>query len=190
MKNIESIIAELGIEVADDKKEALVKMVNENYKTIAEVEKKDAKIQSLTDKVKATEDALKVFDGVDADGMKAQIEALQKSLTDKDNEYAQKLADRDFNELIRDEILKAKGKNVRAITSLLDVDVLKASKNQKEDVANAIKKLTEAEDSSMLFGETAPQGHGANPIGAMGRSSQTSTLDDIYKGNPYYHPKN
>ncbi len=33
----------------------------------------------------------------------------------------------------------------------LDVDTLKASKNQKEDIAAAIKGLSEAEDSKMLF---------------------------------------
>ena len=33
---------------------------------------------------------------------------------------------------------------------------MKASKNQKEDIDSAIKALTEAEDSKMLFGNTKP----------------------------------
>ena len=40
--------------------------------------------------------------------------------------------------------------------ALLDMDTLKASKNQKDDIAAALKGLSEAEDSKMLFGETEP----------------------------------
>ena len=59
-----------------------------------------------------------------------------------------------------------------------------------EDIAKALKALAEAEDSKMLFGapEAQPVGTGS-PIGTIkGAVRSSSTLDDIYKGNPYYHP--
>ena len=70
------------------------------------------------------------------------------------------MADRDFNDLLKSAISEADGKNVKAITALLDVDALKSSQNQKEDIAQALKSLAEAEDSKMLFGAQEAQ-----PIG-------------------------
>lgn len=192
MKNIITILEEQGITLDDGQKDAINKEVASNYKTIAEVEKKDAKIQALTDKVSATEEALKKFDGIDADGLKAEIENLKGSLAQKDIDFAKQLKDRDFDALLKESITEAKGLNAKAITSLLDVETLKASSNQKEDIAKAIKTLSEAEDSKMLFGSVAePQGR-TTPIGGIRNNlnNNTNSLDDIYKGNPYYRPKN
>lgn len=190
MKNIEAIMSDFKIELSDENKTAFVKAVNENYKTIAEVEKKDEKIQSLTEKMKISEEALKKFEGVDADKLNEEIATLKKSLADKDTEYSQKIADRDFNDLVKESIASAKGKNAKAITALLDIDALKASKNQKDDIDKAIKALTEAEDSKMLFGETEQAQGGRNPIGSFTRTRTTTTSrDELYKDNPYYHPK-
>lgn len=48
------------------------------------------------------------------------------------------------------------------------MDTLKASKNQKEDIAAALKTLSEAEDSKMLFGEPDPSVVGTgDPIGVV-----------------------
>lgn len=190
MKNIEVIMSDFNIELSDENKTAFVKAVNENYKTIAEVEKKDEKIQSLTEKMKISEEALKKFEGVDADKLNEEIATLKKSLADKDTEYSQKIADRDFNDLVKESIASAKGLNAKAITSLLDIDTLKASKNQKEDIDKAIKVLTEAEDSKMLFGTSEQAQGGRNPIGSFTRTRTiTTSRDEQYKDNPYYHPK-
>lgn len=122
------------------------------------------------EKVKTTEAALKKFEGVDADALNKQIADLKEDLKKKDTDHAAALADRDFNDMLKDAISSAKGKNAKAITALLDIDALKASKNQKEDVAAAIKALTEAEDSKMLFGEPEPNIIGTgNPIGVVNK---------------------
>ena len=39
---------------------------------------------------------------------------------------------------------------------VIGLEALKESKNQKEDIAEALKKLAEAEDSKMLFGKPEP----------------------------------
>lgn len=94
---------------------------------------------------------LEEFKDADVSGMKQKIEDLEKDIKAKDADYQQQIADRDFNDVLKDSINAAHGKNAKAITALLDVDTLKASKNQKEDVAAAIKVLSEAEDSKMLL---------------------------------------
>lgn len=190
MENIIAILESEGITLEDAQKDSITKKVSENYKTIAEVEKKDAKIASLTDKVSATESALKKFEGIDADALKGEIESLKKSLADKDAEFNKNLADRDFNDLLKESITEAHGLNTKAITALLDVDSLKQSQNQKADIVEAIKKLSEADDSKMLFAQD--NGGRKTPIGGIrtnGNSNNVNQyLDEKYKNNPYYHP--
>ena len=74
---------------------------------------------------------LEEFKDADVSGMKQKIEDLEKDIKTKDETHQQEIADRDFNDLLKESIASANGKNAKAITALLDVDVLKASKNQK-----------------------------------------------------------
>ena len=130
MKNIETILSEVeGIELTDEQKKSIVDGVNENYKTVNDWQKQVDKVNNLTQQLSTTKDELKKFDGVDADDLKNQIADLQKKLKDADDELQTKLADRDFNDLVKDAIQKANGKNAKAITALLDLDTLKKSKN-------------------------------------------------------------
>ena len=176
MKNFETILADAGITVTDEQKKAISDGVKENYKPIADYNNQVEKIKSLDDKVKSTETALKAFDGVDAEALKKQIADLQTDLKKKDDDYASQIADRDFSEIVKDSIAKANGKNAKAIKALLDIDTLKGSKNQKEDIEKAIKELSEAEDSKMLFGEPDPTViTKTNPIGQVTKPGETLT---------------
>ena len=119
------------------------------------------------------------FKDADVSGMKQKIEDLEKDIQTKDAAHKQEIADRDFNDLLKECITAAKGVNAKAITALLDVPTLKASKNQKEDIATAIKALTEADDSKMLFGEPDPKPAGTrNLIGQVQKKDapQSNTL--------------
>jgi len=138
-----------------------------------DLQKAQDDLKVAQEKVSVTEEKLKKFDGVDPEAQRKQIADLKEELEKKDKEHAEQIADRDFNDLVRESILAAKGKNVRAITALLDVDTLKASKNQKEDVAAALKTLSEAEDSKMLFGdpEATVVGSG-DPIGSFRKTGE------------------
>lgn len=168
MKNIEAILAEAGIELTEEQKTAVNKGVGENYKPIADWQKQVDKVTSLTDQLNTATEAMKKFDGVDPEALKNQIAELNQKLTDKESEYQVQIADRDFQDMLKESIATAKGKNAKAITALLDVDALKASKNQKEDIASALKALAEAEDSKMLFGESQPEVIGqGDPIGTI-----------------------
>lgn len=118
---------------------------------------------------------LEEFKDVDVSGMKTKIANLENDLQTKETEYTQKIADRDFQDMLKESIATAKGKNAKAITALLDIDALKVSKNQKEDVAAALKILAEAEDSKMLFGEIETVIGEGNPIGTVTRNNGGNT---------------
>lgn len=148
MKNIEQILADAGVETTDDQKKEIVKAVGENYKTVADWEKQRTKAQTLEKDLGEAGEKLKGLENVNPEALKEEIDRLKGDLEQKDKEFQQQIADRDFDEMLKAAISSAKGKNAKAITALLDVDTLKASKNQKEDIAAALKTLSEEEDSN------------------------------------------
>lgn len=155
-------LKELGLE-----QDAIDKIMAENGK---DVEKAKKPGETATERVTELEaqladvgEKLKAFDGVDVEGMKGQIADLTANMTAKDTEWQQKLADRDFIDLLNGEITSAKGINPKAVSALLDVDTLKASKNQKEDIAAAVKAL--AESDAYLFQSDNPPPKFTQPAG-------------------------
>lgn len=197
MENIFKIMKDFGIEMPEDKKEDFEKSVLENYKTVADYNKQVENLNKANDTIKSNDTAMKklqdkldAFKDVDVTELKNTIAGLEKDKTRIEDEYKDKMAKRDFDDLIKDAITSAHGKNAKAITALLDVDTLMQSKNQKEDVAAAIKKLTEAEDSKMLFGEPEPQARGGgNPIGDIGDGSHPNTTDSISSALKEFYKK-
>lgn len=167
MKNILDIMKEYGFEVPAEKQKDFEKAVLENYKTVTDYNNQTEKLTKANATIEANDTAMKdlkgkleEFKGVDVSALNQRIEELETEKGTIESDYQTKLAERDFNDLLKGSISAANGKNVKAIAALLDVDSLKASKNQKDDIAAALKALTEAEDSKMLFGE--PE---ANPVG-------------------------
>lgn len=175
MKNIFEIMKEYGVEVPEDKKKDFEKAVLENYKTITDYDNQAKKLETADATIKANDAAmeelkkqLEGFKDVDVTALNQRITDLETEKATIKKEYDDRIADRDFNDILKDSIASVKGKNAKAITALLDLETLKASKNQKEDIAAALKALTEAEDSKMLFGDPEPVNiGGGNPIGTV-----------------------
>lgn len=168
MKNIFEIMKEYGLEVPEEKKKDFEKTVLDNYKTVSDYEIQSEKLKTTEGKVTTLTESLDKFKDVNVDELNSTIATLKTDLANKDQELKDKIADRDFNDLLKDSITSAKGRNAKAITALLDLETLKASKNQKEDITAALKTLAEAEDSKMLFGEPEPYVLGiGDPIGSV-----------------------
>lgn len=176
MKNIFEIMKAYGLEVPEDKKKDFEKEILENYKTVSDYEVQSQKLQNAEQKVTTLTESLDKFKNVDVDNLNNTITTLKEDLAKKDKELTDKLAERDFNDLVKESIAAVKGRNAKAITALLDIDTLKASKNQKEDVAAALKVLIEAEDSKMLFGEAKEVGIDVPGIVTKGGKETTENL--------------
>ncbi len=150
MKDIYEILKAHGIEVTEDfDKKAFEKDLFSNYKTVAEMEKKDSTIAQLTDQLKTATDGLKAFEGVDVDELKGKITKLTNDLEEKDKEWQGKVETMEFDRSIDDAIKSAKGKNAKAIKALLDLEKLKSSSNRDVDVKAAIEAV--AKDNDYLF---------------------------------------
>lgn len=179
MKNIKAILE--GRNLSEEDVKAICDEVNENYKPIADWQKQKDKVESLETTLAETKESLSKLEGVDEAAWKKKVEELEARMAEKDKEYEAKIADRDFSDLIEKSISSAKGKNVKAIKALLDIESLKGSKNQQDDIEKALKSLAEAEDSKMLFGEPEPTKIGeGNPIGTV-KKDGSATMTGVEK---------
>lgn len=123
----------------------------ENGRDIEAAKKPFADYESIKEQLQTAKDGLKAFEGVDVAQLQGEITKLQGQLTAKDTEWQGKLDAMAFEAKVKDAITAAKGKNAKAISALLDMDTLKASKNQDADIKAALEALQK--DSGYLFGD-------------------------------------
>lgn len=163
MKNIYDILKDFGMEVPEDKKTDFDKAWKENYRTKSDYDKVAGQRDDYKTSLDTVNEKLKEFEGVDVEDLKGQIATLQGDLKKKDDEYAAKEADRVFNEILKEAIKAAGGRNDKAVMALLDVKALKASKDQSADIKKALDAARESD--AYLFGADEPF---QNPVGATG----------------------
>lgn len=161
----------------------------ENGKDIDKIQKKldDMTVERDKEKGRAdtAEETLKGFDGVDVEKLNQSIADWKKKAEDAEKDYKQKIADRDFDDLLKEAIKSANGLNEKAIMGCLDIPTLKASKNQKSDIESAIKALSEAEDSKMLFkAENSVTPHFTSVNKGGNNGSGIKSKEDIYVTDP------
>lgn len=145
--------------------EVLDKIMGENGKDVEGVKAKFADYDSMKTQLAEANTKLSGYDPE----WKAKAEQAEK-------DAAAKIADMQFDGLLTGAVSAAKGKNAKAIRALLDVDALKASKNQEADIKTALEAL--AKDNGYLF-DTEPV---PPPIGAPGTGTQ-------HIGNTKYTPE-
>lgn len=141
MKNIETILSELGITVPDDKKEALGKAVAENYKTVAEFDKQATKLANMTTRAETAEETLKGFGGKDFDAITRERDEWKTKHEELVATHQREKDEQEFNDSLSAAISTAKGKNGKAISALLDLDALRGSKNRDKDIQTALEGL-------------------------------------------------
>ena len=118
---VDSIMAENGNDIEAAKGEA--------EKVKAELEQTKTQLQEAN----TTIDGFKDYDQV-----KAQVEEYKAKFEQSKTEYETKIADMQFGSALEAAITAAGGRSAKAIRALLDVDTLKASKNQEADIKAAI----------------------------------------------------
>lgn len=132
-------------------------------------------IEKQKEEIALYQDNLNKFKDIDVDGIenqKKQIEELEQLLKDNENKYKNSLAERDLNELISGELRASKAKNEKAVKALLDIENLKTSKNQKEDLVKMIEEVKK--DNGFMFESDEPIN---NPV------VEKTTIDEPTKDN-------
>ena len=136
----------LGLE-----KETIDKIMTENGNDINREKAKADEYKSQLDTAKET---LKGFEGVDVSALQGEITKLNGTLASKEAEYKSKIADMEFDSVLEAAINGSKAKNAKAVKALLDLDTLKSSKNQTEDIKKALEAVKA--DNDYLFGSDEP----------------------------------
>ena len=115
--------------------------------------------------------SLKAMEGIDAAGLQTKINELYEQMKGKDAEIEKIKSDYAFDAAVKAAIRKASGKNERAIMALLDVDGLKASKNQTQDIDAALAAVKK--DNDYLFGSSAPVPRVVSSTSGINNDAQT-----------------
>ena len=161
-------------------KEVIDSIMSESDK---EIETLNNQVTEVSNQLTTAKDTLKSFEGVDVSELKGKIETLTQDLATKDTEYQANIADMKFTAELDSVINKFNPKNSKLVKALLDMDNLKSSKNQAEDIKSAIESLTKAEDSKFLFESKVLKG--AKPAESGGDIANTNldyskmTYDEI-----------
>ena len=125
---------------------------------MAEVGKEINSLTAERDGYKAQLDtaqkSLKEMEGIDAAGLQTKVADLTKQLQGEDSEIEKIKADYAFDATLKEAIRKASGRNEKAIMALLDMEALKASKNQAHDIETALTGLKK--DNDYLFQASKP----------------------------------
>lgn len=145
---------------------------------------KDSK-KGLEEQLKTANETISGFKDMDIEGVKAEAEKYRIAAEQAEKDAAEKIAAMQFDALLDGAIGEVKGKNAKAVKALLDVDALRASKNQADDIKAALEAV--AKDSPYLFdGAAAPAPYAAGtgmtpPTAPGGVESEFAKLNPTIK---------
>lgn len=146
-KQVKIVDAGTGQYVSKDKYDAIA-IERDNYK----------------DRLKTATDSLEKFEGIkDPKELQNEITRLTGEMDKQKADYEDKIADMQFHSIVDAAISTAGGRSAKAVKAMLDMDTLKASKDQTTDINAAIEACKK--ENSYLFGDNEPINH---PVGGTG----------------------
>lgn len=122
-------LEDLGLESS-----VIDKIMDENG---ADIEKAKGDAKALKEQLDEAQKALKSFEGIDVSELQGKITELTNEIATNQADFDKKIADRDFNDLVKAIAGDYKVRDVKAVIPFLDVETLKASKNQDKDIKAA-----------------------------------------------------
>lgn len=140
------------------------------------------RLDNANAQLKTAQDGLKAFDGVDVAGLQEQVTKLKADMKAQAEGFA-------FDNALDAAILGKKGRNVKAVRALLDLDALKGSADRSTDIGKALDEAAKA--NPWAFGEDEGQtGAGRYSTGAahgdpMHGDGETDPVEAAFKAmNP------
>lgn len=151
-------------------KEIIDAIMEENGRDIEAAKKPFADYDTIKEQLGEAQKTIKGFQDQDIEGVRKSAQEWEQKYNDAITEHQKQMDDLAFDGVLKDAITAAKGRSDKAIRALLDVDALKKSKNQAEDIKAALEGLRK--ESGFLFddGQTPPFSTGT---GTGGGNSMT-----------------
>lgn len=149
--------------------EQVDKVMTENGKDIekakGDLAAKETELEEVKGQLEAANKQIEEFREMDIESIKQAAEEYKEKFEQAEIDAQEKLEALQFEHNLERQIVAAKAKNVKAVKALLDIDTLRKSKNQSEDIKAAIKAVQK--DNDYLFGESGKPNifAGGNPNG-------------------------
>lgn len=180
MKNIIEILKESNIELTKEQEESITKLVNDNYKTIAEFDKQKEKL-SLAEKnakdIQTKFDKFKEnYEGVDVEELRKKINTLTNDIDTQKTNYETQISKMNLDSVLSAKAKEYGCKDFDLAKSQFNYDDLLNSKDQTNDIDKVFKTLKE--NKPILFEEkqNEPTAKG-NIVGSSGQGENPNAED-------------
>ena len=156
-------------------KEIIDSIMEEHGRGIEAAKKPFADYDTIKNQLEEAQKTIKGFEDQDIEGVRKSAKEWEDKYNTAIADHKAKLADMEFDGILKEAITAAKGKSDKAIRALLDVDTLKASKNQAVDIKAALDALQK--ESGFLFGDD--QGVPPPYAGGTGKQGVGKSADGV-----------
>lgn len=146
----------------------------ESVKT--ELTTKETELQTLQGQLQTANKEIENFKDLDIDEIKQRAEKYKTDFEELQSKSKKQLADLKFEHDIEKAIGNAKARNIITVKALLDIDELKESKNQADDIKQALETIKK--DNDYLFEPVNASGTGGS-LGAGEKINNNITKTDI-----------
>lgn len=180
MKNIIEILKESNIELTKEQEDSVTKLVNDNYKTIAEFERQKDKLSLAENNAKDIQtkfdDFKKSYDGVDVQELRNKINTLTNDIETQKTSYEVQISKMNLDSVLSAKAKEYGCKDFDLAKSQFNYDDLLNSKDQTNDIDKAFQTLKE--NKPILFEEkqNEPSVKG-NIVGNSGQGENPNAED-------------
>lgn len=180
MKNIIEILKESNIELTKEQEDSITKLVNDNYKTIAEFDKQKEKLSLAENNAKEIQTKFdnfkKSYDGADVEELKNKINTLTNDIDTQKTTYETQISKMNLDSVLSAKAKEYGCKDFDLAKSQFNYEDLLKSKDQTNDIDKAFKSLKE--NKPILFEEeqNKPTATG-NIVGSSGQGENPNAED-------------
>ena len=122
-------------------KEIIDEIMAENGRDIEAAKKPFADYDTIKSQLDEAQKTISGFQGQDIETIKQSAKDWEKKYNDAVAESQRKIADMEFDHALDAAITGSRGRSTKAVRAMLDLDALKASKNQEADIKTALETL-------------------------------------------------
>ena len=180
MKNIIEILKESNIELTKEQEDSVTKLVNDNYKTIAEFERQKDKLSLAENNAKDIQtkfdDFKKSYDGVDVEELRNKINTLTNDIETQKTSYEVQISKMNLDSVLNAKAKEYGCKDFDLAKSQFNYDDLLKSKDQTNDIDKAFKTLKENKPILFEKEQNEPTAKG-NIVGSSGQGENPNAED-------------
>ena len=138
----------------------------------SELENAKKELEDYKAQFTSTQAELKKLQELKPEELSKQVSDLNEKLASQKADFEKQIADRNFNDLLAKTVTTAGGREAKAIMPFLDIEALKASKNQEADIKTAIETVKSEHD--YLFASTEPVKNAVSSTASNANASNTA----------------